>query len=150
MYPIYCSTWLLPDVQQAAPFLSLLSSVLAIFLNISGVLSMASKCCGIPHVLLAFPLPTQPAAHTHWVITEVLHNEALSVPGIPPPHCGGGEGESATAAQDRSVPRGLLQARALLTEKQCKARQTMADGASNWRLSALGPAEQPAKICACI
>lgn len=36
-----------------------------------------------------------------------------------------------------------------LTEKQCRARQTMADGASNWRLPTLGPVEQPANICAC-
>lgn len=64
MYLICCSMWLLPDVKQIASFPPLLSLVLAIPLSVAGVLSAASKCCGIPHVLLAFPLPTQPAAHT--------------------------------------------------------------------------------------
>lgn len=53
-----------PDVQQIILLPSLLSLVPAVFFSVAGVFSMASKCCGIPQVLLAFPLPTQAAAHT--------------------------------------------------------------------------------------
>lgn len=136
-------------MQQTTPLPSLLSLVPRIFFSVAGVLSTASKCCGIPHVLLAFPLPTQPAAHTHGVITAALHNEALSIPRMPPPHCGAGMRKVPQQHSIDMFPGACLEPEHCFLKRQRKARETMADTAGNWRFSALGPGKWSAKrMCA--